>query len=323
MRSALASDLETRFLALLERRMNRMRSLLVACLVLAAIAARAQVPESLGEPLGQEEVPVAQDMTPPATPSQPVPVCPNPLPTLRTPIAFMPGEELEFDLDAMGAQAGKMTMKVQRPDKGTLPVQIEAQTNTFFSKVRRVKGVGTSYLHPRTLRPSRYTEDAVENEVARKVDVAFGPKDRTVKVDYVMGKRSGRFDYTYDKDGLDVAGTIYLLRQLPMKEGLPLCFDVYGIRRMWRMNGTVVKREHISLPIGEFDAWYLTGTAVRLDRPSQKREVHVWISDDARRLPLVAVGTIDLGAVRATLTSYSRPGEKQKKASQGKEELKW
>jgi uncharacterized protein DUF3108 len=298
-----------------------MRSLLVACLVLVATAARAQVPESLGEPQGQE-VPVAQDMTPPATPSQPVPACPNPLPALRTPISFMPGEELEFDLDAMGAQAGKMTMKVQRPDKGTLPVQIEAQTNTFFSKVRRVKGVGTSYLHPKTLRPSRYTEDATENEVHRKVDVAFGAKDRSVKVDYVMGPKTGHFDYTYDKDGLDVAGAIYLMRQLPMKEGLPVCFDVYGIRRLWRLNGSVVKREHISLPLGQFDAWYLTGTAVRLDRPSQKRELHVWISDDARRLPLVAVGTIDLGAVRATLTGYSRPGEKDKRA-QGKEELKW
>lgn len=297
-----------------------MRSLLVACLVLVATAARAQVPE--GPEAQGEEVPVSQDMAPPATPAEPVPACASALPALRTPIAFMPGEHLEFDLDALGAQAGKMTMKVQRPDKGTLPVQIEAQTNTFFSKVRRVKGLGTSYLHPRTLRPSRYTEDATENEVHRTADVAFGPKDRSVKVDYVMGKRKGRFNYTYDKDGLDVAGAIYLMRQLPMKEGLPVCFDVYGIRRMWRLNGTVVKRERISLPIGQFDAWYLTGTAVRLDKPTQKREVHVWISDDARRLPLVAVGTIDLGAVRATLTSYSRPGEKQKKA-QGKEELKW
>jgi Protein of unknown function (DUF3108) len=323
MRSAQASNLETRFLTLLERRLNPMRSLLVACLILAASSAHAQAPEAPEAQAQGQEVPVAQDMAPPSTPKEPVPACPSALPALHTPIAFMPGEQLEFDLDALGAEAGKMTMKVQRPEKGTLPVSIEAQTNTFFSKVRRVKGVGTSYLHPRTLRPSRYTEDATENEVQRKADVAFGAKDRSVKVDYVIGKRKGNFNYTYDKDGLDVAGAIYLLRQLPMKEGLPLCFDVYGIRRLWRMNGTVVKRERISLPIGQFDAWYLTGTAVRLDKPSQKREVHVWISDDARRLPLVAVGTIDLGAVRATLTSYSRPGEKAKKASEGKEELKW
>ncbi len=298
-----------------------MRSVLVASLVLFAAAAQAQPPAPAEAP---QDVPPIQDMSPPVTPPVPVALCSSPLPTLHTPISFMPGELLEFDLDALGAQAGKMTMKVQRPDKGTLPVQIEAQTNTFFSKVRRVKGTGISYLHPRTLKPSRYTEDSTENEVRRTVDVAFGPKDRSVKVDYVIGtQKPGHYDYTYDKDGLDVAGTIYLLRQLPMKEGMSLCFDVYGIRRLWRLNGSVVKREHISLPIGQFDAWYLTGTAVRLDKPTQKREIHLWISDDARRLPLVAVGTLDLGAVRATLTAYTRPGEQEKRAPKGKEELKW
>ena len=291
-----------------------MRSILVASLVLLATAAQAQVPE------GSD----SQDTTPPqpVAPAEAVAPCANPLPALRTPIAFMPGELLEFDLDALGANAGKMTMRVQRPENGSLPVQIEAKTNTFFSKVRRVNGSAVSYLHPKTLRPSRYTEDATENEVQRKVEAAFSAKDRSVKVDYVIGKRKGRYNYTYDKDGLDVAGAVYLLRQLPMKEGLPVCFDVYGIRRLWRMNATVVKRERVSLPVGQFDAWYLSGTAVRLDKPSQKREVHVWISDDARRLPLVAVGTIDLGAIRATLTAYSRPGEKDKRA-QGKEQLKW
>jgi hypothetical protein len=302
-----------------------MRAVLVASLVLLATAARAQAPEGSGaqeSPPPQSDAAEPAEKVEPAEPAQAVPLCANPLPPLRSPIAFMPGEMLEFELDAMGAQAGKMTMKVQRPENGSLPIQIEAQTNTFFSKVRRVKGVGVSYLHPKTLRPSRYTEDATENETRRKVNVAFEHKERSVKGDYVIGKKSGRLNFTYDKDGLDVAGAIYLMRQLPMKEGLPVCFDVYGIRRLWRMSGTVVKRERVSLPLGQFDAWYLTGTAVRLDKPSQKREVHVWISDDARRLPLVAVGTIDLGAVRATLTAYSRPGEKEKRA-QGKEELKW
>ncbi len=301
-----------------------MRSVLLASLVLLATAAQAQQPAATGASASAQDVPPSQDMSPPSTPAEPVPACPNPLPALHMPLAFMPGEQLEFDLDAMGAQAGKMTMKVQPLDKGTLPVQVEAQTNTFFSKVRRVKGVDISYLHPRTLRPSHYTEDATENEVHRKVDVLFGAKDRSVKVDYLIdAKPPGHYNYTYDKDGLDVAGAIYLMRQLPLKEGLPVCFDVYGIRRLWRMTGTVVKREHISLPLGQFDAWHLSGIAVRLDKPTQKREVHVWISDDARRLPLVAVGTLDLGAVRATLTAFTRPGETEKRARKGKEELKW
>jgi hypothetical protein len=229
---------------------------------------------------------------------------------------------LEFDLDALGAKAGTMTMRVQRPESGALPVQVEVQSSSFMSSVRRVKAKLTSYLHPKTLRPSRHVEDAVENEVTRKVNVLFGAKDRSIKVDATVGQKNSHHNYTYDKDVLDVAGALYAIRQLPMKEGLPVCFDVYGTRRMWRLAGTVGAREHVTTPLGEFDAWHLTGTAVRLDKPSTKREVHVWISDDARRLPLAAVGAIDLGAVRATLTTVARPGEKREKAG-GKEDFKW
>lgn len=291
-----------------------MRPALAALIFSFSSAAWAQLPDS--DTSDDHKAP------PPAPAASAIPRCAQSLPTLRAPLAFSAGEVLEFDLDAMGANAGKMTMQVQKNQNGSLPVQIKVQTNSFFSKVRRVNATAMSYLHPKTLRTSRYTEDATENEARRTVDVAFNTKDRKVRVDYVIKGKPGRNDYSYDHEGLDVGGAIYMMRQLPMKEGLSVCFDVYGVRRMWRMTGTVLKREHVSLPLGEFEAWHLSGTAVRLDKPSMTREVHVWISDDERRLPLAAVGSIDLGAVRATLTSYARPGEKAKQA-QGKEQLKW
>ena len=295
-----------------------MRTLLAAWLTLSTATAWAQLPDAEADkPEAEKAEPAEKEQKPVVAP------CAQALPALRSPMAFMPGEVLEFDLDAMGAQAGKMVMRVQKQKDGHLPVEVEAQTNSFFSKVRRVRGSATTYLHPRTLRPRRYIEDTTENEQRRKVEVAFGQKDRSVKVDYQIGKRpKGQFNYTYDKDGLDVAGSIYLLRQLPLQENLQVCFDVYGVRRLWRMQGSVVKREQVTTPLGQFNAWHMQGVAIRLDRPSQKREVHVWISDDARRLPLAAVGTIDLGAVRATLTSVSRPGEKRQEAG-GEEDMKW
>jgi len=122
--------------------------------------------------------------------------------------------------------------------------------------------------------------------------------------------------------GAALAEKARLMRELALSGGLRVCFDVYGLRRLWRMDGRIVAREHVSLPVGEFEAWHLAGTAIRIDNPSHRRELHVWVSDDARRLPLVAMGVIDLGAVRATLNAYYRPGEASAKA-QGKESLKW
>jgi hypothetical protein len=269
--------------------------------------------------------------TPPPAAVQPTAVVAPPPPSdaqcpalsaLKSPFGFARGETLEFDIDAMGAQAGKMTMTAKPLKDGALPVEVRVQTNTFFSKVRRVSGSGTSYLSPKTLRPSRYYEDATENEVRRIADVTFRPREHTAHLDFSSNGRSYQTDFRYGNEGLDVAGAVYAMRQLPLKEGLAVCFDVYGIRRMWRMSGKVLGKEHVSLPLGEFEAWHLAGEAVGLADPSSRREVHVWVTDDDRRLPLAALGSIDLGVVRATLTGFTRPGDKQAKA-ETKQNLKW
>ena len=265
-----------------------------------------------------------------AEPHPATPVLPPPpldaqcaaLPAVHSPLPFGPGEELDFTLDAMGAEAGKMTMKVLPPKDGRWRVEASTSTNTFFSKIRKVVGVGTSFFNPRSLRPDRYVEDSTENSIHRTADVSFNPKDRSVGIAFRINNAPGHKTYHYAHDGLDTVGAIYAMRALPMKAGMPICFDAYGIRRLWRVWGRIEGKEHVSLPIGEFDAWHLSGYAARLDDWGQRREIHVWISADARRLPLVAVGAIDLGAVRATLSGFSRPGDVARRAH-GKRDLTW
>jgi hypothetical protein len=247
-----------------------------------------------------------------------------------SPAPFGPGETLDFDVDALGARAATMTMQTLPIRDGVMPLEVSVETNTFFSKVRRVKGVGKSYLNPRTLRPVRYFEEAQENEVHRIADVSFARKNAARLVSDITwpapdGKPQTQHwegDLRFGNDIGDVAGIVHLLRSVPMKEGTKLCVDVYGIRAIWRVWGTVKPREHVSIPLGEFETWHLAGEAARLDIPNARREVHVWVTDDARRLPLAALGMIDLGAVRATLKAYSRPGEKSVRA-QSKADIKW
>jgi hypothetical protein len=242
---------------------------------------------------------------------------------VRPPFAFAPGEVLEYDLDALGMVAGKLQISVRPMEGGTLPIRVEAATNTLFSKIRKVTGGATSTLNAKTLRPIKYLEDATENGVRKMSSAQFRPGEHAVDLEWVYGPRNGKIGLRYGSEGLDLAGAVFLLRMLPWKVGTQTCFDVFALRRMWRMVGKVVAREHVSLPLGEFEAWHLSGVAIRTDDQRQRREVHVWISDDAKRLPLVAVGTIDLGAVRATLREVSRPGEKRARGEDPKQTLKW
>ncbi|HZH04308.1 MAG TPA: DUF3108 domain-containing protein, partial [Myxococcaceae bacterium] len=150
----------------------------------------------------------------------------------------------------------------------------------------------------------------------------FDASSHLAQVTYTNAQRAGKRQLRYQGDAFDPVGAIFAFRHLPLREGLALCTDVYGIRRMWRLTGTIEGKENVSLPMGSFKAWHFSGTAQRIDNPSQRREIHVWISDDARRLPLAAVGAVDLGTVRATLTAFRRPGERPVRA-EGKESLKW
>jgi hypothetical protein len=292
-----------------------MRSLALALLL--PVAALARPPAVRAAP------PAAKGPAPAASAVVRFPAC-APLPSPRAPFAFRPGEELDFSLDAMGAQAGRMSLKVLPEKDGVLAIRADAKSNTFFSKIRKVRGSATSFLDARTLHPRRYVEDSTENDVHRTADVHFSRHPRLVKIDYTINGKPGRRAFRSAPDALDAASSIFLLRQLPLHQGQSLCFDSYGIRRLWRVTAKVVAREHVSLPLGEFDAWHIAGEAVRTDAPTQRREMHVWISDDARRLPLVAVGSIDLGAVRATLTRFARPGEKpQSVHAEAARDLTW
>jgi hypothetical protein len=241
----------------------------------------------------------------------------------RTPLPFRPGESLEYDVDAIGVKAGTMEMRVLPPKDGRWPIAVSVKSNTFFSKIRKVEGLATSTIDPATARPVRYLEDATEDTEHRVADVLFDARRHVARlVSTINGAAAQAVELPWGNDVSDVASTVFLLRSVPMKEGQRLCFDAYGLRRIWRVWGTVLKREHVSMPLGEFEAFHLAGQAARLDLPAARREVHVWVSDDARRLPLAALGTIDLGAVRATLKLVSRPGEKPQ-AADNKADLTW
>jgi len=239
-------------------------------------------------------------------PAQPPAACAV-LPKIRSgPLPFPPGESLTYEVDIMGARAGKMTFDVL-PTKGRgvaaeVPIRVRAESNSFFTKVRRIKGEVISYLRGKDLRPTRFHEDLIEGEITRLADVTFGERSAELNFKSNTSKGTARFDYPIE--ALDYVGGIYAFRGIALKVGQPFCFDAYALRRMWRVEGKVEAREHVSLPVGEYEAFHLVAQAVA---GSMKREVHVWISDDAQRLPLAAVGVIDLGPVRATLVDVQRP----------------
>src|SRR5207245_2493688 len=113
----------------------------------------------------------------------------------------------------------------------------------------------------------------------------------------VLGADVGTFEVSVEAPqsadrGRDMLSTFLYLRALPLKAGTPVCLEVYAARKMWTMAGAVGPREPIESPLGKFGTVRVDLTATRLDDAAVKRSAHVWITDDDRRLPVVAVGEV-------------------------------
>lgn len=238
------------------------------------------------------------------------PCTPLPAPTHLLP--WEPGERLAYDLDVLGAQAGKLSLVALPPiGKGNsqeLSFRALAASNSFFSKIRKVRGRSTSYVRARDMLPRRYREDSKEGKLTRGADVFFKrPNEgKVVKVDFQRNQVKGTAELPYSSQAFDPLSVVYYLRTLELTPDMEVCFETYSLRKLWRVTGKVKGIETVKVPAGVFQAWHIEGEAVRTDNLASKREVHVWISNDEKRLPLAALGVIDLGPVRAQLTHVGK-----------------
>ncbi len=218
-------------------------------------------------------------------------------------IPFEAGESITFDVDIMGVRAARLTLTVDEQDGGGMSFSAKTRTNAFFANVREVEGRAKSYARDGGLTPARYTEDAVEDGVRKWAEVLFPSGRKEVDVRFGIGERERRVRYPVTATPHDLLSTFYYLRTIDLSVGQEICLDVYGNRRVWRVSGKVAEEEFIRTPAGGFETWRLSGTATRMDLPRVEREVHVWITKDDRRMPVAAMSSIDLGPVRARLSS--------------------
>jgi len=234
-------------------------------------------------------------------------VCP---PQKLEKVRFSPGESLEYKLDALGAEVGTFDIHVEAPpaaerSRAALVVRSRAKTSAFVSTNVKQYDAHAMVLLAADLSPLRYKEDVDEGELHRAQEVDFPPSGGTLSVRATKNGEPDPFTLPAGPGAREILSTLYLLRAQPMKQGSPVCVEVFAGRKIWRVHGQVAARETIDTPLGRFAAVRIDALAVRTDDESVRREAHVWVSDDERRLPLVAVGEVRGRVLRAQLVDAS------------------
>ncbi len=228
------------------------------------------------------------------------PLAPGPLP-------FTTGESLSYDLDLFGmVRGGALELSVERPMPGgkVVPLRARARTDPSIESFLRLTAVAFSWVDARTLAPERYREEAEENGVHKVSDARLSPPGPSIDLAFVVGGRESTAHFPREAPVLDAVSAVYYLRSARLAAGERYCLDLLARGRLWRVTATVAPRlEKLDTVVGKVETQRLDARATLADRPQDPaREMHLWFTTDARRLFVAAVGDIDLGPVRATLT---------------------
>jgi hypothetical protein len=218
-------------------------------------------------------------------------------------VQFAPGEQLKFRLDLLGADVGTFDLSLEHASASekdaALAVRSRARTSAFVAtNMGRYDAFATSVLG-KDLRPVSYREEVDEGPTHKTIEVRFPPSGGKLPISATKDGNPDPVELEAGPTARDMLSTLYLLRgQVP---GRSLCVDVYAGRKVWRLEGGMAAGEEIETPLGKFKTLRFDGTATRLDDANVKRSAHVWVSDDARRLPLVAIGEVKGKTIRAQL----------------------
>ncbi len=212
-------------------------------------------------------------------------------------------ERLTFDIKALGVTEKSGLSLAVETSAGSTAIDLTATTH-FRGPFIRMRGSARSWISPVTLLPSRYHDEADRNGTFRSTDSQFDRPGPSVRVNWLNGSKRGMNAFLRGPAVLDLLSALFYLRSAQLVAGTTFCFDVVGGRTYWRVTGRVLPgTQRMNTPTGSIEALRLDGSAARSDDPSHGHKINLWLSADARRLPLSMTIEAPLGGIRATLAS--------------------
>lgn len=213
---------------------------------------------------------------------------------------FMPGERLTYAVRVGPLGRGTAVAEIIGIDtvrgKRVYHSVFRINGSLLFFKVRDLY---ESWFDPQTLVSLRYHQD-----------IDQGPYDRNRTYEIFPGERyvdaNEQVFETVDQP-LDDGAFLYFLRTIPLEVGKSYTWNRYFKPDRNPVRVTVVRRERIRVPAGEFDAIVLQPKIKAKGIFAEGAGAEVWIADDETRMMLQMKTRLPFGSVQFQLRRREVP----------------
>jgi hypothetical protein len=239
----------------------------------------------------------------------PAPVTKAPAaPKREMPVPFKAGEVLEYDIgwsSFVTAGTATVSVKEKRPSYGSLAYYIvaEGRPTTIVSKLYTLYYKADTLLDSYTLLPQRGSLYSEEGKRHRMKTTTFNQAAK--KASYEIETRTVvKKDLAIPGFTQDALSAIYVLRSIPFKSGEKFNMPVSDNGQIYKVQMQVGAVEPVKTGLGTINGLRITPVITGPDKDSP-RGLALWVSDDARRLPLKMEAQLLVGKFTVTLTKAS------------------
>lgn len=211
---------------------------------------------------------------------------------------FGVGERLVFSLEWGFIKAGDATLEVRALGrwKGE-PCYLfmsEAWSNPSFSSFFPVRDVIKSLSGAQDLASRKFEKHLREGKFAADIEVEYDQKAH--KVRYPDGQ-------LVDTTPLarDILASFYFARTQPLVVGKSFFIDNHTDRMNYPLEVKVLRKEHVRVHAGEFDCIVVQPVLRYPGLFEQKGKLTIWLTDDAKKMPVMMRSKIVIGSINAAL----------------------
>jgi hypothetical protein len=217
------------------------------------------------------------------------------------PLPFSPGEDLRFAVKFGMVRAGEARLAVESlemVDKEPAYKLVSTAASTrFFSTFFEVDDRVTSLWSVRRRVPLVFEKRIHEGGYHKNETVHF---DQTAGIaHYADGK-----DMEILPGAQDVLSAFYYVRSRPLEPGKTIEVPNHSDGKNYPLAVKVLRRERVQVPAGEFSCIVVEPLLKTAGLFKQEGRLTIWLTDDARRMPVLMKSKVAVGSIVAELESF-------------------
>jgi len=213
------------------------------------------------------------------------------------------GERLLFSVGWEFITAGTADMRIEADETG-YSVTSYANSNSFLDTFKKVRDtiISAGDCVDGKMQSTLFSIEQNEGTYHSTKEVNFLYKENRI-----THTQSGKTDsYDVPAGHLNAIDAFMRVRKMELKPGMQIRIPIFDSRKQYEVVVDVVKRQKMFAPWGKpVDTLVIIPRLKTEGIFSSKGTIKLWLTDDARHIPLKMTAKIKFGRIVATLNKYS------------------